>query len=313
MHYKEAQFSPIPVFTLHSGREIPAMALGTWRSPSDVAAEAVYTAIMSGYRHIDTAAHYNNEDGVGEGINRALKQLNIPRSEIFVTTKIWLDDFRDMEGALNRSLEKLFPNDKDAYVDLLLMHWPFALKADGQTVDDTIHFTEIWAEMEKLPESKARDIGISNFTIANTKKLLSTAKKTPVVNQVELHANLPQFRLVEFLLSGDYGFAEHDGKIIYPQAYCPLAHGNMDEPVVNEIAEKYGVSPANIVLSWAIERNLIVLPKSATPSRIEANFRFVPLRQEDTVTLNELAAKSPVRRYCSMKQLDVFNDNEDSK
>jgi len=307
-----ATTSPIPYFTLHTGRKIPAMALGTWKSPNEEVASAVFHAIKDGYRHIDTASHYENEEGVGAGIKRAIEELGVKRSELFVTTKIWLDDFHNVSNALDVSLQKLFPGDKDPYLDLYLMHWPISLNAD-KTLDTSISFNEVWAELEKLPESKARDIGISNFTIANVKRLLSTAKKTPVVNQVELHPTLPQPRLVKFLLSGDYGFPLHDGKIIYPEAYCPLSRGNHDNPEIAKIAEKYGVSTANVVLSWGILRRTIVLPKSVTPSRIAENLKFVDLSKRDFDKVTEIVNKNPVHRHCSLAVADVFNDNEDSK
>jgi len=307
-----SNLAPIPTFTLSSGAKIPALALGTWESPPEVVATAVASAIKAGYRHIDTAAIYGNEEGVGSGIKQAIEQTGVKRSELFITTKLWLQDFHNVPKALDTSLEKLFPGDKDAYVDLYLMHWPIGLTPDGK-LDESISFNEVWAELEKLPESKTRDIGISNFTIANVKKLLATAKKTPVVNQVELHTTLPQFKLVDFLLSGKYGFPAHDGKVILPEAYSPLARGNLDDPVVAKIAEKYGVSPANIVLSWGIHRNTVVLPKSVTPQRIVDNLKYVKLDKEDLDTLEELAKKSPLHRHCGMDVFDVFNDNEDSK
>lgn len=307
--------SNIPNFKLNTGAEIPAIALGTWESPNDVVATAVYEAIKAGYRHIDTAAIYKNEEGVGKGINKALNDLNIKRSEIFVTTKLWLTDFRDPAKALDISLEKLFPGQKDAYVDLYLMHWPFAMKEGTEKYDDSISFNECYASMEKLPESKARAIGVSNFTISNLKKLLATAKKTPATNQVELHTRLPQQKLVDFLLSGNYGSPVHDGKIILPQAYSPMARGNLDNDTIKKIADKHKCSPANVVLSWGILRHTNVLPKSVTPERIRANFAFIKLDQEDIDAITRISKNGKLERYCDFPKsgYNVFNNNEDSK
>lgn len=307
--------SHIPSLTLNTGAKIPAIALGTWESPVDQTAEAVYEALKAGYRHIDTAAIYGNEGAVGAGIRRARAEFGIKRSEIFVTTKLWNGEFHSVENAFYTSLAKVFPGEQDAYFDLYLMHWPISFKQGTFTYDPTITFNEVWAAMEKLPTDRARAIGVSNFTIANLKKLLATAKVTPAVDQVELHTTLPQPKLVEFLLSGKYGFPQHDGKIILPEAYSPMARGNLSDPTINELAKKYKVSAANIVLSWGIQRHYVVLPKSVHANRIRDNLKYVELSKEDHATIDEIAKKTGVKRYCNWDStgIDVFNDNEDSK
>lgn len=298
----------IPTFTLNSGNKIPSIALGTWKSPNDVASDAVFTAIKDGYRHIDTASHYLNEEGVGAGIQRAITELGVKREDLFITTKVWLDDYHNIAKALDVSLKNLFPGEKNPYLDLYLVHWPFALLPNSKEEDKSITFNEVWAQFEELPTTKVKDIGVSNFTIKNLKKLLSTAKKTPAVNQVELHINLPQRELIEFLLSGKYGFPQHDGKIITPEAYCPLGHGNLGDPVIAKIAEEHKTQPANIVLSWGISRHTVVLPKSVTCTRIRSNLNFIELSEEEKKTIDELAIKSPTHRHCPMEAYNVFDE-----
>lgn len=298
----------IPYFTLNSGNKIPSIALGTWKSPNDVASDAVFSAIQHGYRHIDTAEHYGNEEGIGAGVKRAIDELGVKREDLFITTKLWLTDFHDVAKALDTSLGKLFPDDENAYVDLYLMHWPFALIPNTKNEDTSITIHDVWAQLEEIPTSKARDVGVSNFTIKNIKKLLSQAKKTPAVNQIELHINLPQSELIEFLLSGKYGFPEHDGNVILPEAYCPLGHGNLGDPTIGKIAEAHKTQPANIVLSWGISRHTVVLPKSVTSSRIKSNLVYLELSEEEKKTIDELAANSPTHRHCPMNGYNVFSE-----
>ncbi|KNC31658.1 hypothetical protein FF38_05030, partial [Lucilia cuprina] len=156
--------SSIPNFKLNTGAEIPAIALGTWESPNSVASDAVYEALKAGYRHIDTAAVYGNEIGVGDGIRRALKELDIKRSDIFVTTKLWCTDFLTVPSAFYTSLAKIFPGQPDAYFDLYLMHWPMAMYPGTETWDPRTNFNEVYAELEKLPKKHVKAIGVSNFT-----------------------------------------------------------------------------------------------------------------------------------------------------
>lgn len=305
----------IPYFTLNTGSKIPAVGLGTWQSAPGEAAIAVYHALKVGYRHIDGAAIYGNETEVGLGIKRAIEEGLVKREDLFITTKLWVQDFRSVPEALDTSLAKLGLQ----YVDLYLMHWPVALEPGDRFVaqpDFSITFNEAWASMEALPTEKVRAIGISNFTIADTKKLLATAKVTPAVNQVELHPTLAQTKLVDWLLSGDFGYPAHDRKQIIPEAYSPLAHGNLNNPVVKEIADKYGVSPATIALSWNISRGCVVLPKSVSPGRIESNLHYIELEKDDMETITDITrgGKNLERQgtFFLSRGVDIFNKNEDS-
>lgn len=282
-----------PDFKLNSGNSIPSIAIGTYQvDDEEVAAASVFTALKYGYRHIDTAKIYRNEAGVGAGIRKAIAELGIKREEIFLTTKLWLTDFHHVKEAFNESLEKLFPGDEDAYIDLYLIHWPFALLENGDR-DTSITYHEAYAQLEEIPRSKLKDIGVSNFSIEQIKDLLTTAKRTPAANQIELNINVPQHELVEFLLSGEYGNPAHNGKVILPEGYSPLDRGNLEDPTIARIAEAHKTQPANVVISWGIARHTVPLPKSVTPARIKSNLDYIELTEEEIKTIDGIAAKDP--------------------
>ncbi|CAH6723312.1 glycerol 2-dehydrogenase (NADP(+)) [[Candida] jaroonii] len=274
-------------FKLLNGKEIPAIGLGTWKATDEEVYNSVLFALKTGYRHIDTAAGYGNEVPIG----KAIKDSGIARSEIFVTTKLWSIDHHDPEAALKASLERLGLD----YVDLYLMHWPLALNPKGNhpaiptkpdgTRDILLDwpFTKTWKLMEPLIEKGfTKALGVSNCTIEKLTTLFNeNLKVKPVVNQVELHPYLPQHKLLDF--------AKKHGIIL--EAYSPL--GSSDAPLLKDetiakIAETYGVSSATIIISWAVWRGTVVLPKSVKESRIESNFEIVTLKDEDGEKLNNL-------------------------
>jgi diketogulonate reductase-like aldo/keto reductase len=232
---------------LSSGTTIPPIGFGTWRMKDrGEAVAAVKAALASGYRHIDTAQIYRNEQFVGE----AVAARGIPRDQIFITTKIWNSNLGadDLPRSFSESLEKL----RTDYVDLLLMHWPVTdLRASA------------WRQMEKLHhEGRAKAIGVSNFTIRHLKEFLAKSEAKPAVNQVELHVFLQQPELVKFCQ--DHG--------IVVEAYSPLVHGaRLDDSAISKIAKKHGKSSTQIMLRWAVEVGTIPLPKSTHPAHIQAN------------------------------------------
>ena len=252
--------------TLNNGVEMPMLGLGTWQiRDGQPVRRAIEWALEAGYRHIDTAAMYGNERGVGQ----AVRESGIPREEIFVTTKLWNDD-HGYDQALRAFDESLRNLDLD-YVDLYLIHWP---------VPGTRK--ETWRALEKIhKEGRAKAIGVSNYTIRHIEDLLGSAEVAPTVNQVEFHPWLYQQDLLEYC-------REHE---IQLEAYSPLTKGNrLDNPRVGEIAEKYGKSPAQILIRWALEHDVVVIPKSSDKQHIQDNadvFDF-EISEEDMCRLDDL-------------------------
>ncbi len=229
--------------TLNNGIKIPALGLGTWQVSSKACEKAALDALNAGYRHIDTAAAYENERGAGN----ALKKTAIPRKDIFITTKLWNDDHGNPQKAFNESLKKLQVD----YVNLYLIHFPVPER------------NESWKVLEKIyNEGKAKAIGVSNFTIRHLKQLLEKADIVPAVNQVEFHPYLYQKELLDF--------CNENG--IRVEAYSPLTHGyRLKDPKLAEIANKYKKSSAQILIRWGLQHNLISIPKSANKERIMEN------------------------------------------
>lgn len=235
--------------TLNDGRAIPQLGFGVWQIRSGAACEAaVTTALEAGYRHIDTASFYGNEESVGT----AIRNSGISREKIFVTTKLWNTDHDNPERALEKSLRKL----KFDYVDLYLIHYPMPERRES------------WRALAALrAEGKARSIGVSNFTIRHLNELLAGSEAVPSVNQVEFHPYLYQRELMDF--------CARKGIII--EAYSPLTHGmRLNDRKLVALANKYSSagrakSTAQLLIRWALQHGLVVLPKSATRKRILEN------------------------------------------
>jgi 2,5-diketo-D-gluconate reductase A len=238
-----------PRIKLNDGATMPQLGFGVWQVPDDQAAVAVRTAIASGYRSIDTAAIYGNENGVGQGIEAA----GVPRSELFITTKLW-NDRQGAEApleALDESLKRL----KLDYVDLYLIHWP-APKQD--------RYVDSWRALVNLAkEGRALSIGVSNFTAAHLTRIIDATGVAPAVNQIELHPRLQQKSLREF----------HARHRIQTESWSPLGQGKLlEEPALAAIAKKHGKTTAQIILRWHLENGLVTIPKSTHGSRIRENF-----------------------------------------
>jgi len=236
--------------TFNDGLSIPQVGLGVWQTPDDIAAPSVRAAIEAGYRHIDTAAIYQNENGVGEGI----RSSGIGRESIFLTTKLWNDaqGFDSTLKAFDESLKKLGTN----YVDLYLIHWP-APKKD--------RYLDTWKAFVQLhKEGRAKSIGVSNFGAEHLKRIIGETGVTPVLNQIELHPDFQQRALREV----------HDELGIKTESWSPLGQGQLlSNPVIGAVAAKHGRTAAQVIIRWHIDNGLIVIPKSVTPSRIEENFK----------------------------------------
>ncbi|MEU7165304.1 aldo/keto reductase [Streptomyces morookaense] len=244
--------SKVPSITLNNGVEMPQLGFGVWQVPDAEATAAVSHALEAGYRSIDTAAVYENEAGTG----KALTSSDIPRDELFVTTKLWnsASETWTRDGVLREfdaSLAKLGLD----YVDLYLIHWPRAMRDDYLT---------IWRTFAEIAESgRAKAVGVSNFHVPQLERLLAETSLVPAVNQIELHPNFAQAELRAF-------HAEHG---IATEAWSPLGQGGelLKAPVLAGIAAKHGKSAAQVVLRWHLQLGNVAIPKSVTPARIREN------------------------------------------
>ncbi|WP_434212288.1 aldo/keto reductase [[Pseudomonas] boreopolis] len=241
--------STIPSVSLNDGRSIPQLGLGVWQTPAEETARVVGTAFELGYRHVDTAAIYRNEEGVGQ----AVAASGLPRGELFITTKLWNADqgYDRALKALDTSLRKLALD----YVDLYLIHWP--CPADGKFVDT-------WKALVRAREDgKARSIGVSNFRPQDIDRIVEATGVVPAVNQIELHPLFQQKELRAY--DAAHGIAT--------ESWSPLAQGGelLGDARLREIAGKHGKTPAQVILRWHVQLGLVVFPKSVTPSRIAEN------------------------------------------
>lgn len=250
---------------LRGGGTIPVVGLGVWQAPrGGVTREAVATAIANGYRHIDTARIYGNEDEVGAGV----KASGVPRSEIFVTTKLWNDDhgFDKALRAFDKSLERLAID----YVDLYLVHWPVGGARK-----------ESWRALERIKsEGRAKHIGVSNYLVNHLEEMTGYAKELPEVNQIEVHP---------FLQHRDTRAWCSEKKIIV-EAYSPLTRGQrLRDPQVTAIATRIGRTPAQVLLRWGVQHGMVTLPKSVREARIVENASLFDF-ELDVAAMKELDA-----------------------
>ena len=243
----------IPNIELNDGHSIPQLGFGVFQIEPAETAEAVERALAVGYRHIDTAEMYRNEREVGEGI----RSSGVDRSEIFLTSKL-NNGFHEPDEA-RRAFDQTLTDLGFDYVDLFLIHWPLPTLYNGD-------YVSTWRTLEEFrADGRARSIGVSNFQVDHLQRLLAEADVVPAVNQIELHPYLQNREVAAF---GE----EHD---IKTEAWSPIAQGLvLDDPVVREVAEAVGRTPAQVVLRWHIQHGYIVFPKSVTPSRIEENFQL---------------------------------------
>ena len=259
--------TPVPNVTLNDGNTIPQIGFGVFQVPEEETYNAVTAALQAGYRSIDTAKAYGNEEGVG----KAIADSGIAREELFVTTKLWNEDHGHDEAlkAFDASLSKLGLD----YLDLYLIHWP--VPAQDRYVDTYKAFEQLRSE------GRARSIGVSNFTEAHLQRLLEETSVVPVLNQVELHPNFTQKELRAF-------HAEHN---IVTEAWSPLAQGDLlNNAKLGAIAQAHGKTPAQVVLRWHMQLGNVAIPKSVTPERIAANidvFDF-ELTGDEMVTIDTL-------------------------
>jgi len=238
----------IPQVTLNDGSSIPQLGFGVYKIPEAETVDAVLAALDAGYRHIDTAAFYENERGVGEGVRRS----GLDRDDVYVTTKVWWTEngYDSTLRSFDASLERLGFDT----VDLFLIHWP-APKHDK--------YVDTWRALERIrEEGRARSIGVANFHTHHLDRLAAESDVVPAVNQVELHPWLPQEEVRRY-------DREHG---IVTEAWSPLARGRvLGDPTLDGLARKHGVTPAQVVIRWQLQLGNVVIPKSSTPARIREN------------------------------------------
>ncbi|MGO4956981.1 aldo/keto reductase [Luteococcus sp. Sow4_B9] len=238
----------VPQTTFHDGKSIPQLGFGVWQVENEQATPAVAKALEVGYRHIDTAAIYGNEEGVG----KAIAESGIARDELFITTKLWNDAHKaaDARQAIETSLEKLGLD----HVDLYLIHWPATVKYGDA-------YIEAWNAMQEFKaEGLATSIGVSNFHEMHLARLEG---ETPVIDQVELHPTFQQQELRRVL----------DDRDIVTEAWSPLGQNkDLGHEVISRIAAEHGVTPAQVIIRWHLQLGNVVIPKSVTPERIASNF-----------------------------------------
>jgi diketogulonate reductase-like aldo/keto reductase len=263
----------VPVLTLHDGVAIPQLGFGVFQIPPEETQERVEEALGAGYRHIDTAAAYRNEAGVGAAIAAG----GVPREQVFLTTKLWNSEqgYDSTLRAFEQSIERLGSD----YADLYLIHWPLPSRD---------LFLDTWRAFERIKEEGgARSIGVSNFRVEDLERLKEEAERLPTVNQIELHPRLQQAELRAW-------HADHD---IATEAWSPLAQGELlEDGTIATIAAHHDRNPAQVILRWHLQIGNVVIPKSVTPSRIRENFELFDfaLSEDDIAAIERLDAGARV-------------------
>ncbi|KAJ7935374.1 NADP-dependent oxidoreductase domain-containing protein [Mycena leptocephala] len=310
------------ILTLSSGTPLPQIGLGTWMSKPKEVENAVEIAVRNGYRHLDLAMIYENQDEVGAALKKVIPSV-VKREELFITSKCWNSAHQpaEVEKELDETLKQLGID----YVDLYLVHWPVAFvpgnglypphpTIEGEVaLDLETSLVDTWKAMLALPKSKVKNVGVSNFTIAHLEGIISATGVVPIANQIEAHPLLPQDDLVAYCKE----------KNIHITAYSPLGNNLIghkkltDESVVEEIAAKLGATPAQVLVAWGAYRGYSVIPKSVQEERIISNFKQVALSEEDYKKISALSHGRHVRynipyRYTPKWDISLFDEPEEA-
>ena len=291
-----------------NGDQMPILGLGTWKSTPGEVYKAVKEALRIGYRHIDCAPIYGNEAEVGQALADSFKEGVTSRDQLWITSKLWNNSHAPEN--LQPSLEKTLSDLQIDSLDLYLIHWPVVLRKEvlfHESVNDLIALDDLpiiktWSVMEEMVDKGlCNHIGVSNFSVAKLKGLLTDGNLKPEMNQIELHPYLQQPAMLEFCKSNG----------IHLTGYAPLGSADrperlkvedepilLEEPAITTIAERHGITPAQLVLSWAIHRRTAVIPKSVNPGRLKQNLSAaeVSLAQDD---MQEMSGLDHHRRYVS--------------
>ncbi|KAG7091286.1 hypothetical protein E1B28_010334 [Marasmius oreades] len=307
--------------TLSTGASIRQIGLGTWLSQPKEVENAVEIAVRHGYRHLDLAAIYQNQDEVGAALKKVIPSV-VKREDLFLTSKVWNTSHKSelVEKELDKTLSQLGVD----YLDLYLIHWPVSFKhgddyfpADPKNpgcveLDTVTSLVDTWKAMIALPKSKVRAIGVSNFTIEHIEAIIKATGVVPTVNQIESHPLLPQDDLV--------AFAKEKG--IHLTAYSPLGNNLKDKPKLTEhpkvieVAKKLDATPAQVLVAWGTRRGFSVIPKSVQENRIKSNFQQVELSQEDFEVISAIGKNNHTRfnipfGYTPKWDVNIFDEPEE--
>jgi len=301
-------------FALNTGTNIPSVGFGTWKIPKESAKETVKKALECGYRHIDCALEYGNQEEIGEALHEMIESHKINRGELFITSKLW--NTHHKRHAAYNDLDTTLRQLKLHHIDLWLMHWPLAFipassrsgdttksatDQDGKVmIDAAVPILETWTAMEEMHKNgKARAIGVSNFTLPLLQQLLAVCEIPPAVVQVELHPYLQQNELIEFCKS----------KGIHVTAYSPLGSqaddNNVDllaDPVIKEIAKNHNKTPGQVVLQWNLQRHISVIPKASTPEHMQENLQVFDF-QVASEDVHKIEGLDRGHRFLSAKKI----------
>ncbi|KAJ7251164.1 Aldo/keto reductase [Mycena haematopus] len=311
------------ILTLSSGTPLPQIGLGTWLSKPHEVENAVEIAVRAGYRHLDLAMIYENQHEVGAALRKVIPSV-VAREELFITSKCWNTSHQPAE--VERELDETLGQLGVGWVDLYLVHWPVAFQPGkefypphpekpGQVaLDLETSLVDTWKAMIALPKSKVRNVGVSNFTVAHLEGIIKATGVVPIVNQVEAHPLLPQDDLVAYCKE----------KNIHITAYSPLGNNSIgekqltDEPLVKEIAERLGATPAQVLVAWGVHRGQSVIPKSVQEGRIVSNFKQIELSEEEFAKLSALGHGRHVRfnipyRFSPSWDISLFDEAAEAK
>ncbi|KAF9529760.1 NADP-dependent oxidoreductase domain-containing protein [Crepidotus variabilis] len=310
--------------TLRGGLKMPQIGLGTWLSKPREVENAVEIAVRNGYRHLDLAMVYENQDEVGRALKKIIPSV-VKREELFITSKLWNSGHQpaQVEKELDETLSQLGID----YLDLYLIHWPIAFapgrglfpahptKKGYVEIDTTTTLVDTWKAMIALPKSKVKAIGVSNFSVSAIKGIVEATGVVPEMNQVEAHPLLPQDDLVAYCKEQN----------IHMTAYSPLGNNMVnkpkltDHPVVQEVAKKLNASTAQVLIAWGVQRGYTVIPKSIQEERIKSNFQQVELSEEDFKKITAIGHNNHARfnipeSYCDpIWDFNTFGEPEEAK
>ncbi|KAL0955625.1 hypothetical protein HGRIS_001858 [Hohenbuehelia grisea] len=306
------------VLSLSGGTTIPQIGLGTWLSKPKEVESAVEIAVRNGYKHLDLAMVYQNQDEVGAALKKVIPSV-VKREDLFITSKLWNSAHQpqEVEKELDETLKQLGID----YLDLYLIHWPIAFppgsglfpphatKEKEIAIDTVPSLVETWKAMIQLPKSKVRAIGVSNFSIPHLEGIINATGVVPVANQIEAHPLLPQDDLVEYCKK----------KNIHITAYSPLGNNLIgkpkltDYPEVQEVAKKLGATPAQVLVAWGVYRGYSVIPKSVQEERIISNFKQIALGEEEYKAITKVGENNHTRfnipfTYDPKWDINTFNE-----